>query len=132
MPSVSVGWIVVASIAHFDPFETTIDELNDLHESRICQLEAAYAHILSRRKPIRGIPRPVFSSDGLWYPSLSEAARHNHSRADYICSAIRSGKEINGRQWAYVDSIPADFFDGYIKKHIGEFSPWPYITRFWS
>jgi hypothetical protein len=110
-----VGW--------YDPPERDVAFHNARFDAKMREIQ----RILNRnKKPIRGIPRPIYRDDGTWYESVSEAARHNRTRPDYICQAIRVGKTCVNRRWAYADSIPDEFWIEYIQNHPNERSEWPY------
>jgi hypothetical protein len=75
----------------------------------------------------RGVPRPVYRSDGEWFETVSAAARATEgAKPDCVCQAIKRGGCCRGWRWCYADDIPADFFDDYIKAHPGLACAWPW------
>jgi hypothetical protein len=117
---------MLSVVASYDAPE--IEDFETFHNARFEAVKNRIQAVLNRRKakPIRGIPRPIYRDDGAYYISVSEAARHNGTRPDYICQAIKTYKKCAGRSWAYADGIPDGFWDSYIALHGGEFSHWPY------
>jgi hypothetical protein len=125
--------MAIQSVAYFDPPEMrTVGDFEAEHNKRLAAQAERITRFMRGRSaepptPARGVARPVYRSDGEWYASVSEAARHNPpARADYICHAIRHRVRRAEFYWCYADDIPADFFADYAAAHPGLACVWPW------